>query len=136
MSALAPHVSSLRTYALHLGIEAPSAVTPDRLDLMVDDRYRLRLLALPGGGVMIRSRLKTLPESASAQEALITQVGRLACAMMKHHASGCVVDEPGRSLWLQQTTASTSAADIDEAVGQFVNALTFWLKATATLPPK
>lgn len=132
MPLAAPQAHPLRTYAQHLGIEAPRPASQARLDLRVDDRHRLRLLALPDGSVMIRARLMPLPQGANERDALAARIGRLACGMMKHHASTCVIDPQARSLWLQQTTAGTSAHDIDDAVGQFVNALAFWAQATAT----
>ena len=48
---------------------------------------------------------------------------------MKDHASGCVIDERERAVWLQQTAAAASSQDIDDVVGSFVNSLSFWSKA-------
>ncbi len=101
--------------------------------MQVDDRYRLRLRALPEGGIVIVSRLQTLPDPGNDRDKLILRVAQMALGMMKEHASTCVVDERERAIWLQQTVATNSTHEIDEAIGDFVNALAFWSKAITTV---
>ena len=100
--------------------------------MRVDDRYRLRLRGLPEGGIVIVSRLRTLPDPGNDRDELILRVAQMALGMMKEHASTCVIDESERALWLQQTVSTNSTHEIDEAVGEFVNALAFWAKAVNT----
>ena len=102
------------------------------VDMTVDSKYRLRLRALPQGGIAIVSRLRTLPDPGIARDEMVLRVSRMALGMMKEHASTCVIDESERALWLQQTVNGNSTQEIDEAVGSFVNSLAFWSKAVTT----
>ncbi|CAN7186983.1 CesT family type III secretion system chaperone [Acidovorax sp. LjRoot194] len=124
----------LQAYASQYGLTAPGAASSSApVDMTVDGIYRIRLRALPQGGVAVSARLRTLPEPGPARDDMLLGVARLACGTMKDHASGCVVDERGRAIWLQQTAAAASSQDIDDAVGGLVNALAFWSKAIATV---
>ena len=75
------------------------------------------------------ARLRALPEPGPARDDMLRGVARMACGTMKEHASGCVIDDRERAVWLQQTAAAASSQDIDDAVGSFVNSLSFWSKA-------
>ncbi|QIL70564.1 type III secretion system chaperone [Diaphorobacter sp. HDW4B] len=119
----------LQAYAQQLGMAAGDRSINEPLDMNVDDRYRLRLRALPEGGIAIVSRLRTLPDAGKDRDELVLRVSQMALGMMKEHASTCVVDSSERAIWLQQTVATNSTHEIDEAVGEFVNALAFWAKA-------
>ena len=121
----------LHSYGAQWGAEPEASA--DRLRapiaLLVDGQYQLRLRALPRGGIVLQSRLKTLPDPGNARDELLAGVARLACGTMKEHAAACVVDERERALWLQQAAPVQSLQDIDDAVGSFVNCLAFWTKA-------
>ena len=119
----------LQAYAQQLGMAAGDRSINEPLDMNVDDRHRLRLRALPEGGIAIVSRLRTLPDAGKDRDELVLRVSQMALGMMKEHASTCVVDSSERAIWLQQTVATNSTHEIDEAVGEFVNALAFWAKA-------
>lgn len=121
----------LQAYALRLGLSASHASAAARLDMLVDERYRVRLLALPTGGILIRARLRALPDAVGARDLVLAHAAQRACAMMKEYSSTCVVDSDARTLWLQQTSAASTTQDIDTAVDHFVSALTFWVKAIA-----
>ena len=97
--------------------------------MTVDGIYRIRLRALPQGGIGVSARLRALPEPGPARDDMLLGVARMACGTMKDHASGCVIDERERAVWLQQTAAAASSQDIDDVVGSFVNSLSFWSKA-------
>ena len=119
----------LQAYAQQLGMAAGDRSINEPLDMNVDDHYRLRLRALPEGGIAIVSRLRSLPDAGKDRDELVLRVSQMALGMMKEHASTCVVDSSERAIWLQQTVATNSTHEIDEAVGEFVNALAFWAKA-------
>ncbi len=119
----------LQAYAQQLGMATGDRSINEPLDMSVDDRYRLRLRALPEGGIAIVSRLRSLPDAGKDRDELVLRVSQMALGMMKEHASTCVVDSSERAIWLQQTVATNSTHEIDEAVGEFVNALAFWAKA-------
>lgn len=107
-------------------------VTATPIALTIDGQYRIRLQALPRGGVVVQSRLRNLPEPGWARDELLLGVARLACGTMKEHAAAVVVDERERALWLQQAAPANSHQDIDDAVGSFVNCLALWSKAVNT----
>lgn len=123
----------LQAYAHQYGLASPASLSSAPVDMTVDGRYRIRLRALPQGGIAVSARLRTLPEPSPARDELLLGVARMACGTMKQHASGCVIDDRERAIWLQQTIAGTSSQDIDDAVGSFVNSLAFWSKAIATV---
>ncbi len=50
--------------------------------------------------------------------------------MPSGHPSACVVDPDEEALWLQQMVRPDAGAiEVDEAVGDFANALSFWTGA-------
>lgn len=128
-------VRLVQGYAAQYG--APAAADPDAarapVALTIDGQYRIRLQALPRGGVVVQARLRSLPEPGFDRDELLLGVARLACGTMKEHAAAIVVDERERALWLQQAAPANSTQDIDDAVGSFVNCLAFWSKAVTTL---
>jgi hypothetical protein len=101
------------------------------LDLVIDGRHRVRLQALPGGGIRVASRLRALPEPGFARDQLVRSLGRLACGTMLASPCACVIDARERAAWLQITVAAGSTQDIDDAVGELANALAFWTPAVA-----
>ena len=121
--------SLLQAYARQYGLASQAAVGSAPVDMTVDGIYRIRLRALPQGGIGVSARLRALPEPGPARDDMLLGVARMACGTMKEHASGCVVDDRERAVWLQQTAAAASSQDIDDVVGSFVNSLSFWSKA-------
>ena len=54
-------------------------------------------------------------------------LGRQAVGMLNKYASGCTIDPDEDALWLEQMLRpDTVDTEVDEAVGQFANALSFW----------
>ena len=121
--------SLLQAYARQYGLASQAAVGSAPVDMTVDGIDRIRLRALPQGGIGVSARLRALPEPGPARDDMLLGVARMACGTMKEHASGCVIDDRERAVWLQQTAAAASSQDIDDAVGSFVNSLSFWSKA-------
>ena len=71
----------------------------------------------------------------AARDEFFIAVGQCASAMLSTHASTCVVDPVEDALWLQQTLPpDVDSLGMDEAVGEFVNALAFWLAFYSSLP--
>lgn len=135
MSTSAPHAAAtaalLSRYATHHGIPMePNSAT---LQLLVDGRYKLRLRALPGEGIMVSAYLRPLPEPGLARDEMTRAFARLACGTMKEQATTCSVDPRERAVWLQLPAPAQSLQDIDDAVGTFVNSLAFWSKASTSL---
>ena len=133
MSYSVPHATAalLGSYAARYSLPLePSAAS---LQMLVDGRYRLRLRALPGEGIMLSAHLQALPDAGPARDDLLLAYARLACGTMKEQATTCSVDARGRAIWLQLPAPARSVEDIDEAVGSFVNSLAFWSQASRSL---
>jgi len=124
--ALASH-PLIAGYAARHGIH--DGVRSDgRLTLVIDDKYRVHLLGARNGWLVISARLRALPPAGLAREQFFADIGRHAAGMLSRQPSACVVDPDEDSLWLQQMVRpDTDAVRLDEAVGQFANALSFWV---------
>lgn len=130
MSAVHPLIFA---YVGRHGLSLP-ARADGRLTVVVDDAFRVHLHAAPNGWLAITSRLCGLPEQSAARDELVREIGKLAAGMLSRHAAACVIDPQGRTLWLQQTLSpDSSPLALDEAVGAFVNALSFWAGAVRRL---
>lgn len=117
----------LSEYASTLGAQAP--FTDKRLSMTVDEIYRLQLLEREDGRILVRARLKTMPEAGGQRDDLFSKCARLTCGRMLRSAATCAVDNRERALWLQQLCDASSAQNLDEQVGAFVNELAFWVNA-------
>lgn len=120
----------LAEYAATLGEATP--FTGSRLSMTVDDRYQVQLQERADGRVLVRARLRSLPEAGPARDDVLRQCGLLACGRMARSAVACAVDTGERGLWLQQLCEAHSAQELDEHVGSFVNELAFWVSAVKT----
>ncbi|MDR4126532.1 CesT family type III secretion system chaperone [Yanghanlia caeni] len=102
-----------------------------RLTILIDDKYRVHLQGAHNGWLVIYARLCSLPSSGRAREDFLADIGRQAAGMLNRHASACVIDPAEDGLWLQQMLRpDTDALGVDEAVGDFANALSYWTGAT------
>jgi len=117
----------LEQYAATLGQDIP--FTGTRLSMTVDDRYRLQLLERPDGRVLVRTRLRSLPDAGPARDEVLRHCARLACGRMSSSPAACAVDARESGLWLQQLSDAGSTQVLDEHVGAFVNELAFWVGA-------
>ncbi|MBV7485190.1 hypothetical protein [Bordetella sp. BOR01] len=124
----APHPLISRYVARH---DIAGALRADgRATLVVDDKYRMHLAAARNGWLAISSRLCALPPEGMGRDAFLETLGLQAEGMLAGHASACVIDPAADALWLQQMLRPDSTdIQLDEAVGQFANALSFWTGA-------
>ena len=111
--------------------DIPDGVRADgRLTVLIDDKYRVHLLGARNGWLAITARLCTLPPAGLARERFLVEIGRQAAGMLSRHAAACVVDPDEDALWLQQMVRpDADGIGVDEAVGDFANALSFWTVA-------
>ncbi len=101
-----------------------------RLTIRIDEKYRVHLLGARNGWLAISARLCSLPPDGPGRERFFAEIGRHATGMLSSHPSTCVVDPAQDALWLQQMVRpDTDAVGLDEAVGDFANALSFWIGA-------
>ncbi|MGE8658765.1 MAG: CesT family type III secretion system chaperone [Achromobacter sp.] len=131
MNAL-PH-PLLAAYAARHGLP-PSTRADGRLTVVVDQTYRVHLQPARDGWLAMSARLCTLPANDTDRDRLVTELGKLAAGMLARHAATCVVDPQNRALWLQQSLQpGSSELALDEAMGAFTNALSFWAGAVRRL---
>ena len=124
-----PSHSLIADYAARHGLSG--GVRADgRLTILIDDKYRVHLLGARNGWLAISARLCSLPPGGLARERFLAEIGRKAAGMLSNQASACVIDPDEDALWLQQMVrGDVDAVAVDEAVGQFANALSFWTGA-------
>lgn len=129
-----PHHPLLLRYLVRAGIGEQAIRADGRATILIDDRYRVHLQPSAGGWLTLLSRVAPLPVPGMARDEMLLEMGRLATGMLSAHASGCVIDEREESIWLQQSIRPDSSdVDVDEAIGQFANALSFWTRAAGRL---
>jgi len=122
-----PQHPLISRYLARAGLGEQAIRADGRATLVIDDKYRVHLQPAAGGWLSLMSRIATLPAAGMARDHMLLEMGRLAAGMLSTHASGCVVDDKEESVWLQQSIRpDISDIDLDEAIGQFANALSFW----------
>jgi hypothetical protein len=127
-----PH-ALIAAYAGRHGLPAPAGAE-GRMTIVIDEAYRVHLQPAPQGWLAMTARLCALPGTGVDRDALVREAGKLAAGMLSRHKAACVVDPQGRALWLQQTLGpDCSVQALDEAVGEFANALSFWAGAVRRL---
>ena len=119
-------------YVARHGIAVPEPYR-GRITVVVDEAYRIHMQATETGRLVLLSRLATLPPASAARDAWLLQVGKLAVGTLSGYPAACAIDPRETALWLQQTVTSGGGDVVDEAMGQFVNALSFWVGALARL---
>lgn len=123
----------ISAYAARHGLP-PSSRADGRLTMVVDQTYRVHLQPARDGWLALSARLCTLPTGVLDRDRLVTEIGKLAAGMLARHAATCVVDPQDRALWLQQSLQPGSGElALDEALGAFANALSFWAGAMRRL---
>lgn len=122
-----PQHPLLLRYLARAGLGDQAIRADGRATIVIDDKYRVHLQPAAGGWLSLMARIVALPAAGIARDNLLLEMGRLAAGMLSGHASGCVIDEKEEAVWLQQSIRPDSSdIDVDEAIGQFANALSFW----------
>ncbi len=120
----------IRAYVARHGLPPETVRADGRATLIVDDAWRVHMQAADAGWMAISSRLCALPAKGIARDDFLLHVGRLAGGMASKFASTCSIDAREESLWLQQSVRPDShEAGVDDALAQFLNALSFWASA-------
>ena len=98
-----------------------------RATVVIDERFRVHLAPAPQGWLALQARVLDLPPAGRDRDALLVEMGEFAAGMRACHASTLSDDPREEALGLQQLIRpDASDLDVDEAVGQFANALSFW----------
>ena len=116
----------IKQYLARHGV--PEAARSDgRATVLIDEKYRVHFTSTRQGWLAITARLCGLPPAGAERDEFFLTVGRNASGMLARQHSGCVVDPAGEALWLQHVLLpEADALGMDEAVGSFANALSFW----------
>lgn len=119
-------------YVARHGITVPEPFR-GRVTVVVDDCYRVHLQATDGDAVAMICRLTGLPPAGATRDQWLLNVGKLALGTLSACAASCVIDPGEKALWLQHILMPGEGISLDESMGQFVNALSFWKGALPRL---
>ncbi len=107
----------------------PDAIRSEgRLVLTLDQRWRVHVLPAPQQRVALQAELASVPQvpDRRTDDALL-RLCRTAAALLKEHASTLCIDARRQALVLQQMMPQASdVGTLEDALGDFVNALSFW----------
>ncbi|MVW70469.1 type III secretion system chaperone [Bordetella sp. 15P40C-2] len=117
-------------YVARHGITVPEPFR-GRVTVVVDERYRVHLQAAGENAVAMICRLASLPAGGATRDQWLLNVGKLALGTVSMCPASCVIDPNEKALWLQHILTPGEGISLDESMGQFVNALSFW---TGALP--
>lgn len=127
-----PIPALIADYVARHGINVPTPYS-GRLTVVVDERYRVHMHTVGHDAVVLLCRLASLPPSGPVRDAWLMKAGTLAIGTLSSYAAACVVDPRELALWLQQIVQPDCGPSMDESLGQFVNALSFWAGALPRL---
>lgn len=126
--------AALHSFMTRQGLGRQDLRADGRLTLAIDSRYRVHLHPAADQGILISAQVKDLAGhyQASGTEAALLRLMALATGLMTQYASGLSLDRQRQALVLQHRLRSdVDATGIENALGEFVNALAFWSRASA-----
>ena len=127
-SVVAPVPTLLRAYMVAHHV-APGSVLPDgRLGLSFDGRWRVQVRPLSDGRLLLSAAvLDVADRTGPAREELLVALAGYATGLMRDHESALALDAAaGRLMLHQQVAADASLFQLESALGDFVNMLSFW----------
>lgn len=105
------------------------------LGLRLAGRYRVRVLPLRGGTVLLEAVIAHLPTERAAREQFVDRALRLAAARLQCSPCGIVTDRFAESLCLQlRHVPAESEASLEDAMQAFGTELTAWSAALEARP--
>lgn len=128
---------AVRSFMAQNGLTAHDLRRDGRLTLVIDKQYRVHIHPAPNKCMALSAVLLDLAGRYDTREthATLARLTALAAGLLQQHASSLSLDASRQTLLLQQTLgAETDSAGFEEAIGEFVNALTFWSRACAAEP--
>lgn len=125
LSALTP---ALRAFVLAHRIPSDALRADGRVVITVDERWRVHAQSAPHGRLALQSELLGLSEPPDARDAdALMRLAQAAAGLLQRHASTLCIDRSRQALVLQQLLpASATQAELEEALADFTNALSFW----------
>ncbi|SDG75266.1 type III secretion system chaperone [Propionivibrio dicarboxylicus] len=118
----------LRAFALQRGIPTLSWHDRGHLTLVVDGRYRLQFRPDIGGRVAFSARIAALPAGLGdvMADRWLARMTNVAAGRLRDSAATLCI---AGALSLQQSLAADLSADeVGAEIGEFVDALEFWIR--------
>lgn len=118
----------ISSYMTRHALPGDSVGEDGRLTVIIDDRYRVHLQTSAQNWLALSTRLCALPAAGAERDTLLLLLGRQTMGVLNQYDSSCVIDKSEKNVLLQQLVRPDSKVeDVEEAMGQFANALSFWL---------
>ncbi|WP_374608959.1 CesT family type III secretion system chaperone [Diaphorobacter nitroreducens] len=125
LCALPPVV---RAFVQTHSLPAEAVRREGRVVLTLDQRWRVHLLPAPQQRVALQAELIAVPEVPDRRtDDALARLCRTAAALLKEHAATLCIDTRRQALVLQQLVPQAGDVGVlEQALGDFVNALSFW----------
>ncbi len=130
--SMVPLPPVLRAYISAHGIDSRSVLSDGRLALQFDNRWRVQVRPLGDERLLLSAVLLDVSRLSSVQrEELLLPLAAYALGVIRDHASALALDLPaGRLMLQQQVPSDVNLAQLESALGDFVNLLSFWSGST------
>ena len=129
-NALVQH-AGIRGFMARRGLPQEAVRGDGRLTLVIDGRYRLHLRPDEGGRLLLSAKIAPLPGECDtpASRQFIGKMMNRAAGLLRDNAATLSLDPEKNALMLRQSlSASLPAEEIESEVGDFTNALHFWVR--------
>lgn len=125
--------ATVQAFAARHGLGPDAVRGGGRLTLTVDGRYRVTVQPTAHNRLALTAPLLPWPaEPDSEADRRLERLLRTAAGMLQQHASTLCLDTARHALTLQQCVpADSPPGTLDDAFGEFVNAMAFWQKLCA-----
>ncbi len=130
--SMVPLPPVLRAYISAHGIDSRPVLSDGRLALQFDNRWRVQVRPLGDERLLLSAVLLDVSRLSSVQrEELLLPLAAYALGVIRDHASALALDLPaGRLMLQQQVPSDVNLAQLESALGDFVNLLSFWSGST------
>ncbi|MBC05435.1 CesT family type III secretion system chaperone [Thalassospira sp.] len=121
--------------ARSLRIETPAKRRDGSYRLRFDGRHNVTLSNVPGGQILLSSRLRRLPADTDTKTSMLRNSMQFALGRAASSQSCLSLDKQTDTLFIHQLIeGNTRPMDFEEIVGDFVNDLFWWKDNLAAAP--
>ncbi|WP_263768569.1 CesT family type III secretion system chaperone [Propionivibrio soli] len=127
---------SVRDFMARRGLAATAMRADGRLTLVIDGRYRIHLRPGSGGQLTLTANVMPLPgdPGSPASQQVVERLMNSGAGMLRDHASTLCLDREAGMLQLQQSlSGDLTGIELDAEIGEFTNALHFWVRTGNSL---
>ena len=115
----------------------PQAIRPDgRLTLVIDGKLRIHLSPDSSGRLTLSANVMPLPgeQDDSATSQLVERLMDRGTGLLRDYASSLCIDPHAGMLQLRQSLGQDlTGIELDAEIGEFTNALNFWVRTGNSL---